>query len=136
MRSASISAAEIALEETLSVLRRQLLASRLPTGHWVGELSSSALSTATAVCALCLVDRNSHYSLIRGGLDWLARNCNADAGWGDTVLSSSNVSTTALCWAAFGLAADIAVSYREILARTESWLRQSAGSLKPERLAK
>ena len=38
------------------------------------------------------------------GLRWLVANQNADGGWGDTVLSKSNISTTALCWAAFGAA--------------------------------
>ena len=33
----------------------ELLAERTPDGHWVGELSSSALSTATAVSALAVV---------------------------------------------------------------------------------
>ena len=31
--------------------RDALLAERTPAGHWVGELSTSALSTATAVMA-------------------------------------------------------------------------------------
>ncbi|MEX2176992.1 MAG: prenyltransferase/squalene oxidase repeat-containing protein [Pirellulaceae bacterium] len=35
--------------------KRELLAERTPTGHWEGELSSSALSTATAVSALAVV---------------------------------------------------------------------------------
>ncbi len=33
----------------------ELLAERTPAGHWVGKLSSSALSTATAVSALAVV---------------------------------------------------------------------------------
>ena len=35
--------------------KADLLAERTPDGHWVGELSSSALSTATAVSALAMV---------------------------------------------------------------------------------
>ena len=31
-----------------------------PAGHWKGELSSSALSTATAVTALAAMDRVAH----------------------------------------------------------------------------
>ena len=81
-----------------------LLAELTPAGHWVGELSSSALSTATAVVALAQVGREADAGLIRGGLRWLAENQNADGGWGDTVKSRSNISTTALCWAAFGAA--------------------------------
>ena len=73
-------------------------------GHWTGELSSSALSTATAVVALATVDRATHSDLIDAGLRWLAKTQNADGGWGDTIRSKSNISTTALCWAAFGAA--------------------------------
>lgn len=62
-----------------------LLAERSPEGHWVGELSTSALSTATAVCALALVQKNRepprpHNTLIANGLAWLAAHQNADGG--------------------------------------------------------
>ena len=94
------------LAERIRAARRQvtdtLLAELGPAGHWTGELSSSALSTATAVIALATVKRPDDAPLIRRGLDWLAANANADGGWGDTVRSRSNLSTTALVWAAFG----------------------------------
>ena len=86
-----------------------LLAARNSQGHWTGELSHSALATATAVCALAVVARNSPEpraeipALIQAGLDWLAANQNPDGGWGDTDRSLSNISTTILGWAAFGL---------------------------------
>lgn len=35
-------------------------------------------------------------SLVSGGLQWLAEHQNGDGGWGDTVLSRSNISTTML----------------------------------------
>jgi len=105
-----------------------LLAQRGPEGHWTGHLSSSALSTATAVTALAAIDPESHAALIRGGLDWLATHANGDGGWGDTVESRSNLSTTALAWAAFGIArADH--GYPGVLAAAEAFLRQRAGSL-------
>jgi squalene-hopene/tetraprenyl-beta-curcumene cyclase len=91
-----------ALERATSAL----LAEMCPAGHWVGELSSSALSTATAVVALAAVDSAKHAALIRGGLRWLAANQNADGGWGDTERSKSNISTTALCTAAFTFAGE------------------------------
>src|SRR5438128_1927140 len=84
--------------------RAALLAERAPEGHRVGELSTSALSTAVAVSALALVQKAGHGSfaaLIEGGLAWLAARQNPDGGWGDTVKSLSNISTTMLCRSAF-----------------------------------
>src|SRR5262245_59375620 len=75
--------------------------------HWIGELSTSALSTATAVMALEQMRRqyvsagrevpSEWLSLIRGGIEWLTAHQNEDGGWGDTVKSISNISTTMLC---------------------------------------
>ncbi len=104
-----------------------LLAEMGAAGHWSGELSSSALSTATAVVALALVDRERHGDLIGGGLGWLATHVNADGGWGDTTRSQSNISTTALCWAAFGTA-EADEEYREVVAGAEGWLAAAPGS--------
>src|SRR5712692_2919984 len=97
------------LEAAYQTALTALLAERTPDGHWVGELSTSALSTATAVCALALVQRCSpspgpHDKLIAGGIAWLAAHQNADGGWGDTVKSISNISTTMLGRAAFHIA--------------------------------
>ena len=38
---------------------KELLGARTPDGHWEGELSSSALSTATAVIALAVAQKES-----------------------------------------------------------------------------
>lgn len=87
-------------------VRELLLAERVAAGHWVGELSTSALSTATAVMALEQVrqkqtDGNRFQPLIDGGLKWLVEHQNSDGGWGDTTASFSNISTTMLCHAVF-----------------------------------
>ncbi len=103
-----------------------LLAELNAAGHWTGELSSSALSTATAVVALTKVDAMRHAKLIGDGLRWLAENVNADGGWGDTTLSKSNISTTALCWAAFG-AANADSDFPSVVANAEQWLRTACG---------
>ena len=92
-----------ALQVTIAALRERLLAARNPHGFWEGHLSSSALSTATAVFALATVDGEKHRSLIEHGLHWLCDNQNADGGWGDTVQSPSNLSTTLLCYSALAV---------------------------------
>ena len=45
------------LRHALALARNELLAARTQDGLWIGELSSSALSTATAVCALAVVEK-------------------------------------------------------------------------------
>ena len=78
----------------------RLMELRHPEGHWEGELSTSALSTAVAVCALSLVSP-SHANLVDGGVGWLVGHQNPDGGYGDTVKSKSNISTTLLVLASF-----------------------------------
>ncbi len=113
--------------------RDALLAERVPEGHWVGELSTSALSTATAVMALHLANPFEHRARIDAGLKWLADHQNADGGWGDTVKSFSNISTTALCRAAFKLAG--AKEEGETIRRVEDYLTLKAGALPTRRAA-
>lgn len=124
-------------------VRHDLLAERTGAGHWVGELSTSALSTATAVSALLLVDRHppeaaaadtgtsfanltNHSTLVQRGLVWLARHQNPDGGWGDTDKSYSNIATSLLVIAAFHLAgraeAERAGVCPELLARAEAYI--------------
>jgi squalene-hopene/tetraprenyl-beta-curcumene cyclase len=114
-----------------------LLALRHREGYWVGELSTSALSTATAVMALHLVQHglghNRFQPLVDGGLSWLASHQNDDGGWGDTDRSLSNISTTMLCRAAFHLAG-AATRFGPTLQRGEAWLFARYGST-PEQLA-
>lgn len=109
---------------------KALLAELGPEGFWEGELSSSALSTATALIALSMLARHSgevqDVERIRGGLCWLREHQNEDGGWGDTVLSRSNISTSALVWAAFG-ACEADREYGESVARVEAWLKGACG---------
>src|SRR5687768_13969388 len=133
-----------ALKRTLDNATRALLDARGTHGHWEGELSSSALSTATAVFALSQVLEAQGESvdpafastagkLIRQGLAWLALNQNLDGGWGDTTASVSNISTTCLCWAAFVADENWASgSYDFTLRAVEKWLIQQIGTLRSE----
>ncbi|MDR2117043.1 MAG: squalene--hopene cyclase [Planctomycetaceae bacterium] len=119
------------VQAAFETAKRELWNRRTSEGCWVGNLSGSALSTATAVSAISIF-RNSHrtghhqgrwylkrsYSqntqllitpdeskyldvLIRQGIEWLVAHQNPDGGWGDTVKSKSNVSTTLLVKSAF-----------------------------------
>src|SRR3954469_13618727 len=123
-----------ALDEALNTVRERLLAERNSSGHWSGELSSSALSTATAVFALHELSRLPLSSsrigglepLIRSGVQWLVANQNADGGWGDTIRSISNISTTVLCWSALR---PFATQNQKIIAAAEAWIARRAGSM-------
>lgn len=136
------------LKETLDNATRALLAARGAHGHWEGELSSSALSTATAVFALSQVIESRGTAadpafialagkLIRQGLGWLALNQNADGGWGDTTASFSNISTTCLCWAAFVADENWAAgAYDNTINACQKWLIRTVGTLAPDAIAK
>jgi squalene-hopene/tetraprenyl-beta-curcumene cyclase len=99
------------VEAAFQIVSQELEAQRTEGGYWTGELSSSALSTATAVSALSLMRRHAAGTdpetidrLIEGGLGWLAAHQNRDGGLGDTDRSQSNISTTMLGRAAIHLA--------------------------------
>lgn len=119
------------VESALRTATASLLGGIGPGGYWTGELSSSALSTATALIALSHLappQRNpGDAALISGGLEWLATTQNPDGGWGDTIASRSNISTTALVWAAFGAIQNDA-SLRGTLERCTHWLQKACGS--------
>jgi len=113
-----------------------LLAERTSEGFWVGELSSSALATATAVSALSLVRdsvgssgefKSQISKLIENGLNWLAKHQNGDGGWGDTTLSLSNISTTMLVRAAIQLAGATA-GFASMLGRASHYIDHQGGT--------
>jgi squalene-hopene/tetraprenyl-beta-curcumene cyclase len=95
-----------AFERTRRAAVARLLAARTTAGHWSGRLSSSALSTATAIAALRLADRSAHAADIAAGAAWLVATQLADGSWGDTTDSPGNLSTTLLAWSALAAAAD------------------------------
>ncbi len=113
--------------------RAALLRARTDDGHWEGRLSTSALSTATAVIALAAAARHdsgvaAHTALVDRGAAWLAAHANADGGWGDTPESRSNISTTALAWGALNMAPATPATASAGLAAA-AWLTRVAGGV-------
>ena len=109
-------------------MRELLLANRTPDGHWEGELSSSALSTATAISTLTLA--GGYDTLVRNGLRWLNEHQNGDGGFGDADGCPSNISTTTLAWATLSMHESISAQ------QAEAWLKSQVGELSSESLAK
>ena len=125
-------------------VRLDLLAERNRSGFWTGRLSASALSTATAVSALALVERHEpldaksgrfadetqqgqRSELIVRGLHWLADHQNDDGGWGDTDLSGSNIATTMLVLAAFQMTG-VPADHTDLLAQARQYVAQQGGT--------
>jgi squalene-hopene/tetraprenyl-beta-curcumene cyclase len=113
--------------------KNALLAERVPAGHWIGELSTSALSTATAAMALHLDNPFEHRERIDAGMKWLAEHQNSDGGWGDTIKSFSNISTAMLCRAALRMTG-AEKELTTVVEKLEDYLTSQAGKL-PERRA-
>ncbi|MCH2119449.1 MAG: squalene--hopene cyclase, partial [Pirellulales bacterium] len=125
--------------------RQELLAERAPSGHWVGELASSPLSTATAISALVLSHRgNCQFAedsktegiedlvqrelsdLVISSLRWLVRHQNDDGGWGDTDRSRSNIATTMLVRAVFQMTG-VPAQYGHLAAKADAFIEQNGG---------
>lgn len=113
-------------------------------GFWEGELSGSALSTATALTAASLWRNSSSGksdlawddSVFEKGFKWLFADQNEDGGWGDTDRSLSNVSTTALVWGALKWIPQSLVEEGKVAEeKAENWLMKYAGSLEPRQLS-
>ncbi|MEM9942404.1 MAG: prenyltransferase/squalene oxidase repeat-containing protein [Planctomycetota bacterium] len=124
------------LEAAYHSVRQNLLQERIDAGHWVGELSASALSTATAISTLSFLldqsqdDRDIPVDQVRRQIDagfrWLLTQQNDDGGWGDTPKSHSNISTSMLVVAAI----HAAKRDRELnsqVAKAESYIESQGG---------
>jgi len=134
---------ELRVSDSLDEWRDQLLSQRNSAGYWEGQLSPSALSTATAVSALAVVLRETKRSgptparwleLVAGGATYLAANQNADGGFGDTDRSYSNIATTYLAVAAWRLAGQVLPEERlptehatALIERAEAYLAKAGG---------
>lgn len=130
----SVETATSKLELFRETVIQRLLSERNDSGSWEGELSSSALSTAVATIALYQFDSEKFRSDICSGLDWLVENINEDGGYGDTVDSPANISTTLLCWSAFNLSKNLGRDDSSTEVKIEKWLINEAGSIEPEKI--
>lgn len=130
----SVETATSKLEQFRETVINRLLSERNDSGSWEGELSSSALSTAVATVALYQCDSEKFKIDICSGLDWLVNNINDDGGYGDTVDSPANISTTLLCWSAFNLSKNLGRDDLATEAKIEKWLTNEAGSIEPEKI--
>ena len=131
MSQTSISHADIL--EASDRVNALLLSKRNEHGWWTGRLSTSALSTATAVMALhqavvATKDETQEQrwqKLVDGGLKWLAEHQNSDGGWGDTVLSISNISTTMLAHAVFRVS--VAAEWSVVIQSSAAYIAKAGG---------
>jgi squalene-hopene/tetraprenyl-beta-curcumene cyclase len=98
-----------------------------------GELSSSALATAVAAFALHLGEAPEREERIGRAVSWLVRHANADGGWGDTMRSPSNLSTTLLARSALEQLG--AASTQPAKDAADAWLCRVAGSADPAALS-
>ncbi len=115
--------------------RAMLVARMKPEGFWEGRLSSSALSTATAVSAFAIAAPARCRPHVESGVAWLVKDQNEDGGWGDSPESPSNLPTTMLVQAALDLAASLgAHATPACLERAGVYLDKNAGATGSERI--
>lgn len=122
------------IEQAFQTALGRLLQEMNPAGFWEGKLSSSALSTATAVSALCVAEAPGDAAAISSGVFWLTKTQNADGGWGDTPDSPSNLSTTMLVTAALTLVGTD-IESAQLMQRAQSYITSAAGATPAERIA-
>ena len=93
---------------------------------WEGELSPSALSTATAITALAVHNGQASRERVAAGLEWLSATQNEDGGFGDTPRSKSNLSTSFLVRAAAAVChAD--VEFPQLVTGTQAFIDAAGG---------
>jgi len=125
---------QTSLENQYDELVLQLKAEMNEDGFWSGRLSSSALATSVSIVALKINAENTDSQFVIDGLDWLLNHINEDGGFGDTPESSSNVSTSLLCYAAISYCGKDNESAINSLSRIETFLGNQNIDLKNDHI--
>lgn len=123
------------IEQCSANIFQMLLNERNEQGVWDGELSGSALANAVAVYGLWKYDATKNKHTIKQGLLWLKNNSNHDGGFGDTIKSKSNLSTSLLCWSAFSIVQNND-GFTDCINNVEHYIISQTGSIEPEALSK
>lgn len=98
---------------------------RRSDSSWVGELSSSALSTTVSCLVFELYPDARAPSALGRGLDWLTATQHEDGGWGDGVVDPSNMNCTALGASVLEYCA--ASNYPNEIDKAQQWIERSGG---------
>ena len=123
---------KVEIENGLRNVVGQLNELRGADGHWTGELSSSALATATAITAIGFYLEASGtgddelQQQIDAGISWLVGQQNEDGGFGDTPLSHSNISTSFLAVASLH-ACGRADEYETVISKAQAYIDLKGG---------
>jgi squalene-hopene/tetraprenyl-beta-curcumene cyclase len=120
---------KLAFDAMRTAVRNRILAAQREGGYFEGRLSDSALAAALASLAL---QRGGRLEPAQRGRGWLARNQNADGGWGDTPDSPSNLATTLLSLCSLRGESDSEPAHQ----RAEVWLSERAGGVEPDKIAR
>lgn len=110
------------LKNQYKTLTEILIKEKNCDGFWTGHLSSSALATAVAIVSFKIQGLPVSEGRIESGLTWLLDHINKDGGYGDTPESSSNVSTSILCYAAISYCQTNKIPGKSALTGIEGYL--------------
>lgn len=121
-------------QSQMDLLRQALFEMQSPQGDWLGELSSSAVSTSLAAYTFFIYGKDRHEKEIRLSLNWLKASQNPDGGWGDTPESKSNMSAAILALCAFFPFRDDA-EFSQNFANAKKYLSQVCDFSSPKNFA-
>lgn len=99
-----------------------------------GKLSGSALSTSLTILSLSIYDKQKFITSIDNCLQWLKNTINCDGGWGDSIDSPSNITTTLICWSTLKYLDNLTSDYSDIYISATNWLQNAIGEISFNRI--